>query len=210
MPGGQCTQPRVQNKTSTRASSPRSHRIQPGIPRAMPASRRQNHTTSPSASASLVSTPFDRSQALSARPAITSHAQRCRVHRIPCPTSVTIAIRPSSGAGRKRFRVDLGQARREIFLQMGLDSQFTDLPVGQIRLIRFKKFTLSVQGGLAQRCRVHRDDRDTPFWLFTVLCLRGVRQKTSLRSWFFTPIDAGCLSWPPCCLPLAARLTPMP
>src|ERR1019366_9608440 len=30
------------------------------------------------------------------------------------------------------YRFDLGQARREIFLQMGLDSQFTYLPVGQI------------------------------------------------------------------------------
>ena len=46
-----------------------------------PASRRQDHTTSPSASAPFVN-------------------QRCRVHLIPCPTSVTIAKRPSSGPGR--------------------------------------------------------------------------------------------------------------
>src|ERR1700676_379051 len=31
------------------------------------------------------------------RPAINCRAQRCRVHRIPFPTSVTIAIRPSVG-----------------------------------------------------------------------------------------------------------------
>jgi len=47
-----------------------------------PASRRQDHTILPSAKAPFVSTPFDRSQA-EARPAITSRAQRCRVHRIP-------------------------------------------------------------------------------------------------------------------------------
>ena len=35
----------------------------------------------------------------SSRPAKALRARRCRVHRIPCPTSVTIAIRPSSRAG---------------------------------------------------------------------------------------------------------------
>src|SRR5882724_7382438 len=34
------------------------------------------------------------------------------------PASVTIAIRPSSGTGRFGYASDLGQARREIFLQM--------------------------------------------------------------------------------------------
>ncbi|HVI79418.1 MAG TPA: hypothetical protein VM715_14885, partial [Candidatus Acidoferrum sp.] len=46
-----------------------------------PASRRQDHTTSPSASARFVK------RAIS-------------VHRIPLPTSVTIAKRPSAEAGR--------------------------------------------------------------------------------------------------------------
>src|ERR1700726_4513976 len=46
----------------------------------MPASGHQDHTPSPSASAPLVS------------------RHRC-VHRIPLPTSVTIAIRPSCGGG---------------------------------------------------------------------------------------------------------------
>jgi hypothetical protein len=36
---------------------------------------------------------------LRTRPAIPSRAKRCRVHRIPCPTSVTIAKRPSCGTG---------------------------------------------------------------------------------------------------------------
>ena len=48
-----------------------------------PASGRQDRTTSPYASASFV--------------ARIKRAQRCRVHRIPHPTSVTIASRPSCG-----------------------------------------------------------------------------------------------------------------
>ncbi len=62
----------------------------------------------------------DRSQA-ETRPAITSRAKRCRVHRIPCPTSVTIAKRPSVGRDGKGYRSDLGQARTEIFLQWHID-----------------------------------------------------------------------------------------
>src|ERR1700738_3846973 len=85
-----------------------------------PASRRQDHTTSPSAKALFVCAPSDRSRAKT-RPAIPSRAQRCRVHRIPCPTSVTIAKRPSVGRDGRAYRSDLGQARTEIFLQPGLD-----------------------------------------------------------------------------------------
>jgi hypothetical protein len=48
-----------------------------------PASGRQDHTTSPYAATSLVRSLGDRSQASSTRPAITSRARRCRVHRIP-------------------------------------------------------------------------------------------------------------------------------
>jgi hypothetical protein len=63
-----------------------------------PASGRRNHTTSPSA-----------------KPRRSS-VRRARVHRIPRPTSVTIAIRPSlrvrDGAGCK---FDLGKAKAENF-----------------------------------------------------------------------------------------------
>jgi hypothetical protein len=41
----------------------------------------------------------------------------------------------------------LGQAETEIFLQMGLDREIGDLPVGQIKLIRFNKIALTAQGG---------------------------------------------------------------
>jgi hypothetical protein len=68
-----------------------------------PASGRQDHTILPSAAASPVYRACDRSRASSARPAITPHAQRRRVHRIPHPTSVTIAIRPSFGPGCEKF-----------------------------------------------------------------------------------------------------------
>ena len=51
------------------------------------------------------------------------------------PASVTIAIRPSSGTRRFGYAADLGQPRRELFLQMGLDRPFrktrSDLPAGQ-------------------------------------------------------------------------------
>ena len=85
-----------------------------------PASRRQDHTTSPSATAPFVCAPVRRSR-VGPRPEITTARRRCRVHRIPCPTSVTIAKRPSFGTGWARHGTDLRRARREIFLQRGLD-----------------------------------------------------------------------------------------
>ena len=62
-------------------------------------------------------------------PALSSAAQAAST--ASRPASVTIAIRPSVGRDIEGYRFDLGQAEMEIFLQMGLDSQFTDLPVGQ-------------------------------------------------------------------------------
>jgi hypothetical protein len=47
-----------------------------------PASRRQDHTTSPSASSAVVLHAANRSRR-AIRPALASHAQHCRVHRIP-------------------------------------------------------------------------------------------------------------------------------
>ena len=61
-----------------------------------------------------------------------SSVRQVRVHRIPRPTSVTIAIRPSwrvrDGAGCKG---DLGLRRSNLFLRAGLDNISADLPVGQ-------------------------------------------------------------------------------
>src|SRR6266404_605495 len=68
-----------------------------------PASGRQDHTTSPSALVRLVQ-------------------RAIRVHRIPLPTSVTIASRPSSRErDRRKEATDLGLAQSGIFLQTGLD-----------------------------------------------------------------------------------------
>jgi hypothetical protein len=65
-----------------------------------PASRRQDHTTSPSAATSVVSAPFDRSRVFR-QPAL-HHVARLTLPRPPHPhpASVTIAIRPCCGVGR--------------------------------------------------------------------------------------------------------------
>src|ERR1700686_2922663 len=82
-----------------------------------PASRRQNHTTSPSASA-----PFVKCAA--------------RVHRIP-PRVRDVRNAPLLGQHGTTQGTDLGQGQNKIFLQMGLDRQpgktRTDLPVGSNR-----------------------------------------------------------------------------
>src|SRR5438045_6262951 len=64
---------------------------------------------------------------------ISTFCQACfSVHRIPCPTSVTIAKRPSRvGRDGASCRSDLGCWRSRIFLRSGLDSSWTDLPVSQ-------------------------------------------------------------------------------
>jgi hypothetical protein len=51
----------------------------------------------------------------------------------PAPTSVTIAIRPSSGTGWRGWESDLGKKKTEIFLRMGLDSESAICPAGKIR-----------------------------------------------------------------------------
>ena len=65
----------------------------------VPASGYQDATTSPSASRAI-------------------RQRRQSVHRIPRPTSVTIAKRPSfKGAGRRGYGFDLGKTRSDLFLQ---------------------------------------------------------------------------------------------
>ena len=96
-----------------------------------PASRRQDHTTSPSAATSLVSTPFDRSR--ETRPAIT-HVPNAAASTASRPASVTIAIRPSGGRDGEGYRSDLGKEETGIFLQMGLDRANQIDPLQQITL----------------------------------------------------------------------------
>jgi hypothetical protein len=81
---------------------------------------RQDHTTSPSAKAPFVRAPSDRSQVIPALP--SPRAPDAAASTASRPASVTIAIRPSSGARRRRYRSDLVKRGTEKFLQMGLDS----------------------------------------------------------------------------------------
>ena len=93
-----------------------------------PASGRQDHTTSPYATTSLVRVlliahGFKES-------ALRSHrAQNAAASTASLPASVTIMIRPSVEWDAKSSRSDLGVVETEIFLQRGLD---TKLPDGQI------------------------------------------------------------------------------
>ena len=75
----------------------------------------------------------DRSQAF-ARPATPFRAQRCRVHRIPRSTFVTIAIRPSVVEAGWREQTTYFGKTEEIFLPGHLDGRIT---VELLRKIRF-------------------------------------------------------------------------
>src|SRR3954465_2908206 len=81
----------------------------------MPASGHQDHTTSPSALVPFVKGTIG-------------------VHRIPFPTSVTIASRPSLGTGRSAQATDLGGVGSKIFLREALDRFLVICPSGQIGL----------------------------------------------------------------------------
>ena len=92
-----------------------------------PAPRRQDHTSSPSASVPFVKDTFASTASRSA--------------------PVTIAIRPSSGARQRGYRTDLGIRKSRIFLQGGLDRKIRSLPVGQISLNWFRKFAVARERG---------------------------------------------------------------
>src|SRR5260370_25132867 len=96
-----------------------------------PAWGRQDHTTSPSAASSLVSTLDDRSQVFQL--ALRSpRAQDAAASTASRPAFVTIMIRPSVGwDGGINKSVSI-KWRSRIFLQRGLDTRINKLPVGQI------------------------------------------------------------------------------
>ena len=97
-----------------------------------PASRRQDHTTSPSASKTLSS---------EAPPASIASS----------PASVTIAIRPSSGVDGCGYRTDLRFRKTRRFLQKGLDTHlFQNDPTGK---------SLWLERGHAQQRVLHRMQR---------------------------------------------------
>src|SRR5216684_2487692 len=74
----------------------------------------------------------DRSRIQRTRPAIPSRAKRCRVHRIPCPTSVTIAIRPSVWDGMTRLiEMFLPTTEAKYFCKEGWTALSTIRPTGK-------------------------------------------------------------------------------
>ena len=77
-----------------------------------PASGCQDHTSSPSASSTLVRSTI-------------------RVHRIP-PRAGDVAQRPSVGTGQREYTSDLRIRKNRIFFQKGLDTNCRREPVGQI------------------------------------------------------------------------------
>ena len=96
-----------------------------------PASGRQDHTTSPYATTSLVRVLVDRSQIF--QPALRSRcAQNAAASTASRPAFVTMANAPLVGWDGGSCSSDLGGVGMEIFLQRGLDSPFNKRPDGQI------------------------------------------------------------------------------
>src|ERR1700733_11250786 len=72
----------------------------------MPASRHQDHTTSPSAPVSAKAARrswYQSRRSFSEGGSASLVLRCCRVHRIPCPTFVTTAKRPSFGHETRRI-----------------------------------------------------------------------------------------------------------
>jgi hypothetical protein len=95
-----------------------------------PASRRQDHTTSPYAAASFVSTPLI---AHRPEPALPSRcAPNAAASTASRPYVRDDGQRPSSERDGGSYELDLDVRRSRIFLQKGLDTRIDKLPVGQI------------------------------------------------------------------------------
>jgi hypothetical protein len=119
-----------------------------------PASGCQDHTTSPYAATSLVRVLLTAHRIIRTRPAIPSHAKRCRVHRIP-PRVRDDGQRPSVGWDGGINKSVSTNPPSEIFFARALDTKLAGQPVGQIsrpsRSIRARKLEVllpDLQGGL--------------------------------------------------------------
>src|SRR5258707_10172785 len=163
MPGARCTRSRAWCVVNTRVSHHRStgtsrhSRTQwfYGLFRALPGDR----ALLPPSSAELL--PPTRHQRRGVRTTRLRRPLSCRSSKALSastashPASVTIAIRPSVGWDGDRYRSDLGQTRKDLFLQTGLDSKFTDLPVGQISRPVRRNYSISLaptRAGENQSC----------------------------------------------------------
>jgi hypothetical protein len=128
MPGARCARSRVWSVESTRVS----HHGHTGITRHSP----RNGFTAYIA--------LSRVTGLSCHP-----RRRSRVHRIPCPTSVTIAKRPSGGPERRANSHRCERMGNEIFFPAGLDHPNQIESFQQIRVYA-QRFS-SLQSGRAKR-----------------------------------------------------------
>src|SRR5581483_1407224 len=146
-PGVRCTRSLACKMKKHTSKSPQVHRTRSGFPCAMvlrliPRSLRRSGLLSPSP---LRSDSFLRSsrQRRGAKTTRLCRPLRCAsslrtesVHRIPRPTSVTIAIRPSCGSwDARRTSDDLPDGVSEIFLRKGVDSRLGLDRTGEIRFL---------------------------------------------------------------------------
>jgi hypothetical protein len=141
MPGARCTRSLICKKVKAYERSHREvHRFHPAFPHAMVLTvsfglfpviglccHRRQRDTSRSLDASIeASEPHDFAVRLSA-----VRQEHVRVHRIPSRVRDD-RERPLVGRDGAGYGFDLGEKRRNIFLQMELDRCFTRTPVGQI------------------------------------------------------------------------------
>ena len=98
-----------------------------------PASRRQDHTTSPSASNIGRLRAVDRSR--ETRPAIPSRAQRCRVHRIPPRVRDDRASAPLWDGTAKDINLIWVSDEEKYFCKQGWTANSLICPTGQITLL---------------------------------------------------------------------------
>src|ERR1700736_2562875 len=98
-----------------------------------PASGRQDHTTSPSATTSFFSALVDRPlpQRTALQPRLRADAAASTASR---PTSVTIASRPSCGRDGRILSGDLPDGLSGIFFELGLDRNLLICPSGSLRI----------------------------------------------------------------------------
>src|ERR1700716_3454005 len=94
---------------------------------------RQNHTTSPYAATSFVSTPFDRSRVwLNPKPALQfTCAPNAAASTASRPASLTIRIRPSVGRDGRGYRFESGLREAEYFCKGGWTRGSRNCPSGK-------------------------------------------------------------------------------
>jgi hypothetical protein len=78
-------------------------------------------------------------------------AEHPHVHRIPLPTSVTIAIRPSSGGGTGAYNHEIPKNGRDIFFAGGLDVSGCWFGLGEVICPTGKPYSVVIPGRASWR-----------------------------------------------------------